>query len=184
LLLLLCAATTQVEENVGQQIFDEAVMERLGELEEDGLLIVEGQSPDEVLAGLFEAALEQNLTNVKNVQRMKLNVAEGRNTVEKYVDTWSTVLSKALDRVQKRRKERRKARKDEKEQLQVGSRQTGKWLSCVRAPPAVLLAADRSIATAAAAASLPACRGLCAAGGKASGQGRRAARGAAASLNG
>ena len=109
------------------------ILERLGELEDDGLLSVKGRSPDEVLAGLFEAALEQNLTNAKNVQRMKLNVAEDRNTVEKYVDTWSTVLSKALDRVQKRRKEKRQARKDEKDQLKVRQQpcsQTAALRSC------------------------------------------------------
>jgi hypothetical protein len=101
---------------------DEAITERLAELEEDGLLAVDGQSLDDVLSGLFEAALEHNLTTTQSVQRMKLNVAEGRHTIVQYVDTWSTVLSKALDRLHKRRKELRKTRKDEMEQLKVGIR--------------------------------------------------------------
>jgi hypothetical protein len=93
--------------------------ERLDELEEDGVVLVRGRTPEQVLQGLLTAALAQNLTNPRAVEMMNRNVEKGRSSVEKYVDTWSMALSKALDRAQKRRKERRKERRAEKEREKV-----------------------------------------------------------------
>eukprot|EP01046_Picozoa_sp_COSAG06_P050411 COSAG06_NODE_7979_length_2306_cov_1.014453_1_plen_369_part_00 len=93
--------------------------ERLDELEEDGVVLVRGRTPEQVLQGLLTAALAQNLTNPRAVEMMNRNVEKGRSSVEKYVDTWSMALSKALDRAQNRRKERRKERRAEKEREKV-----------------------------------------------------------------
>ena len=58
-------------------------------------------SPSALLEELYAAALSQNLTNPKALERMRLNVDEGRTSAEQQVDTWSKAISKALDRAQK-----------------------------------------------------------------------------------
>lgn len=113
---LICSGETVA---VGQEERTDQVVERLEELEEDGLLPVQGRTPQQVLEGLLTAALARDLTSQKAVAMMNRNIESGRTSVEKYIDTWSQALSKALDRAQKRRKERRQERRAEKERAKV-----------------------------------------------------------------
>jgi hypothetical protein len=95
------------------------VVDRLEELEEDGVLSVQGRTPQQVLEGLLAAALAHNLTSPRAVGMMNRNIERGRASVEQYVEVWAKALSKALDRAQKRRKERRRERRAEKERAKV-----------------------------------------------------------------
>jgi chromatin segregation and condensation protein Rec8/ScpA/Scc1 (kleisin family) len=113
---LLCGGETV---SVGQAERTDEVVERLEELEEDGLLTVQGRTPQQVLEGLLAAAQAHDLTNQKAMAMMTRNIESGRVSVEKYVDTWSKALSKALDRAQKRRKERHQERRAEKQRAKV-----------------------------------------------------------------
>ena len=99
--------------------FSDDVLERLEELQEDGVLsaAILSEPPSALLEELYAAALSQNLTNPKALERMRLNVEEGRTSAEQQVDTWSKAISKALDRAQKQRKERRRERREAREKL-------------------------------------------------------------------
>ena len=93
--------------------------EVLEELEEDGVLSVQGRTPQQLLEGLLAAALAHNLTNSRAVKMMNRNIERGRASVDQYVELWTKALSKALDRAHQKRKERRQERRAEKERAKV-----------------------------------------------------------------
>ena len=93
--------------------------ERLAELEWDGIVHVRGRSPEQLLKDLLTSALSLNLTNPKAVQMINRNLQKGRLSCAKGIDTWSTALSKALDRAHKLGKTPREERRRRTEKAQV-----------------------------------------------------------------